>query len=552
MSPFSRRSLLRTVGATAISALTAPSLTACGSANGSKTIDNAKGKLAPWPTYLPHNLVAPDLRGDGNFVQDAFLTYPAKLVPSVADKPGDGSVVTAIVLSYGAPPTPKDQSKLWQAINQALGVDLRLTIVPAADAPAKYATMMASGDLPDIIATVDPNSVADSLQFIQAKCADLTPYLSGDAIRQYPNLAGIPPYAWQTMGQLGDKIYGVPVTRSRIGGQLYGNQAELAGAGISGTAVTIEQFTSGIGQLTAGKKYGLIGAGGWNQGWHAQSFGVPNGWQLKNGTFTSQYETPQYAEMLKTLADWFAKGYYYPDTLTTQLPQAKVLFLNGTAATIGDGFAGFKYYVTAAQGSPLVVDFVRPYHVTGTSPVAYVGGGIATGFGTALKQAPPARIKMLLRVLDYLTAPFGSTEYELLNFGVDGVHFTRDPGTGAPLPTALWKGGENTTNLPLGLIAGPSIPLFYNGAPDATKRAFQAQKDLSPLGVSNPALGLISATNSKRSSSLGAILQSAVNDIVTGKQSASSWDSVVKQWKTDGGDKIAAEYAAQYAAANKA
>ena len=32
--------------------------------------------------------------------------------------------------------------------------------------------------------------------FFKARCADLTPYLSGDAAKDYPNLAAIPTYAW--------------------------------------------------------------------------------------------------------------------------------------------------------------------------------------------------------------------------------------------------------------------------------------------------------------------------------------------------------------------
>ena len=41
------------------------------------------------------------------------------------------------------------------------------------------------------------------------------------------------------------------------------------------------------------------------------------------------------------------------------------------------------------------------------------------------------RVKELLRILDYMAAPFGSEEYNFLNYGIEGVDSQRDPATGA-------------------------------------------------------------------------------------------------------------------------
>ena len=45
--------------------------------------------------------------------------------------------------------------------------------------------------------------------------ADLTPYLAGDKIKKYPNLAAIPTGAWQA-GAWGDKLYGIPSLLHRL------------------------------------------------------------------------------------------------------------------------------------------------------------------------------------------------------------------------------------------------------------------------------------------------------------------------------------------------
>ena len=54
-----------------------------------------------------------------------------------------------------------------------------------------------------------PPNIENMAEFLKAKCADLTPYLSGDAIKDYPNLANIPTSAWR-VPIYGNAIYGIP------------------------------------------------------------------------------------------------------------------------------------------------------------------------------------------------------------------------------------------------------------------------------------------------------------------------------------------------------
>ncbi|WP_145810172.1 twin-arginine translocation signal domain-containing protein [Kribbella amoyensis] len=255
MTRISRRSALKLVGAAAVAVGTG-GLTGCGT--GSGQVGNAGKDAAPFPEYHPRTLVKPDLPGTEGGIQDAFLKYPRQPVRTVAEKPGDGSVVTAVVITYGSAPAPAERNRLWAALNQAMGVDLRLTIVNAADLNAKYATLMAGGDLPDIIATID-TTMPNALAFTQAKCADLTEYLSGDAIKAYPNLANLPAFAWQSVGRIGGRLYGIPVPRPRMGGANFGNAEALTRAGITGSGISAEQFGAGLGQLVGGRRYPLGG-----------------------------------------------------------------------------------------------------------------------------------------------------------------------------------------------------------------------------------------------------------------------------------------------------
>ena len=78
--------------------------------------------------------------------------------------------------------------------------------------------MMAGNDIPDIIhlyfgitgAFVPPGTA----EFVKAKCQDLTQFLAGDAIKDYPNLAAIPTYAWTNSACVIDgALYSWPIHR---------------------------------------------------------------------------------------------------------------------------------------------------------------------------------------------------------------------------------------------------------------------------------------------------------------------------------------------------
>ena len=78
---------------------------------------------------------------------------------------------------------------------------------------------MAGGDLPDLILLNTGLGAAPNVpQFLQAQCADLSPYLSGDAVKDYPNLAALPTSAWKNSGSLLDgHLVSVPIHRSVAG-----------------------------------------------------------------------------------------------------------------------------------------------------------------------------------------------------------------------------------------------------------------------------------------------------------------------------------------------
>jgi putative aldouronate transport system substrate-binding protein len=546
----SRRTVMRATGAAAVAAAAAPALAACSTAKSTGAAQSNGGKkLAEWPAYTPVKDVQPDLPGTSSGVQDTYLRYPSNLVQSVATKPGDGSKVRALIITFGTQPKGPDQNKLWKAINDATGVDMELTMVADMDWQVKVAATLASGDLPDIIMLgYSGITMPNEAQFLQAKCEPLGQYLAGTAgAAAYPNLAAIPTYSWDSMGRVGGDYYAIPINRPALGNSWYADSDAFTSAGIwqpSSGALKKDDLTAGLVKLNTQNHFALGCNQGstFNVGTHAGFHGAPNGWSLSGGQFTTAYASDGYKAAIGTVTDWYKKGLYDPGALTVSNTQAKTKFQSGTYLTYVDGFAGFAGYATALN-EKWKADFIRPYDA-GAKPAPGLSSGI---FGyTALKKASPERIKMLLGVLNFLAAPFGSKEWELVNFGLEGVHFTRGADGGPSVPTDLGK-VENAINVPFKYVMAAPAVNYIAGEPEAAKRCYQAQQDIVPAGLHDPSFGIQSATKNKMGQTLSQQMQDGLNQIITGKSPLSAWDDLLKKWRSGGGDAIAAELAAEYA-----
>lgn len=330
---------------------------------------------------MPFAGPTPDLAPTKEGVQAAYTKYPQKLVKSVAEKPGDGKKVTAVVMSYGAPPKPLAKNKFHQALNKALGVDLELIVVPFDQYTVKLSTMMGSGDIPDIISmNAGGYFLPNEAQFVLSQCADLTEHLSGDAIKSYPNLANIPTYAWEAVGRFKGKIAGIPIERPLPWTGLLANQGRLKQAGIWVPEVgglDVEAFTKGMQQLTDKNKWAHGASNTGEFGWvsHAANHGAPNMWALKDGTFSHTLESDELKASLEQMNAWYKAGLYRDDALSIDGNTQTLDFQNGTTSIVSNSGAALKPVALAVKDG-FTVDLARPYKPgNGASPKHWFGNG---------------------------------------------------------------------------------------------------------------------------------------------------------------------------------
>jgi putative aldouronate transport system substrate-binding protein len=534
----SRRIFLQgAFGAAALAAIGGSVLTACspsggagGGAGGGAATTGGKATL---PSYLRYQGLKPDLPGNVDGLSDAFFKFPTDRAKSVAKVPGDGSVVTALVESPKPTPPGKSQNAYWQHVSKEANVDLDLTIIPTGDWGSKFATAIAGGDIPDLVEIWAP---PERPEMMPALFADLSKFIAGDAVKEYPNLANLSTEAWGLCAFDGG-IYGVPVPRGTMSSLILFRRDDLIKAkDLDPDPANFEEFFALCRDLSD-KKANTWALGGVPHDVLQQMVGLPAGWRDKGGALTAGHELPEAKETLAAAARLWAAGTIHPDSFSANVgPLRKQWFNSGTVSLVGDTYPAWGgYYAENTAGPSFDIGAMQLPGFDGGKPVTWRGNPIHNI--TGIKKADPKRVRMLLSVLDWLAAPFGTAEYATLNFGVEGKHF--DTVDGEPIRNE--KGNQEIALSLNYLAAGP--PVFYQaGRKSVPQKQYDHQTWLVKHAVADPTLGLLSGTNSRQGEKLSKILNDARDAIVQGREKIDTWDTAVARWKSDGGDKIRGEY----------
>jgi putative aldouronate transport system substrate-binding protein len=560
-----RRLIMAAAGGAAL-----PLLAACSSgapAAPAAPPSGGSGAAAQQASALP-NFIAnttgpkPDFPAAGPQYQDGFINYPknpSKALPPTPPGAG-GKVLCYTNNSAPAPPTPLEQNQAWQETNKQLNADVSFTIIAQSDYITKLATVMAGNDLPDVMLIPgNTNSgaaqVQNLTQFLQAKAADLTPYLAGDAAREYPNLAAIPTYSWLNSGcARGGKLYMLPIERYYPGSMLLKNSAIYdAALGKDYVPKNADDFKRVLQQLNRpNDNQWAIGAYQ-NQMYYiyyfAAMFGAPNNWSLDNGKLTRDIETPQYREAVGYVRDLVASGLYHPDALTiADSTRARDAFIGSKFALDVETF-GNAWQDAWTRGPklspPVTPQAVLPFPAhDGGKARHYLGKGY---FGTTVfKSASAERTKELLRIANWLAAPFGSAEDLLLTVGVKDVDYTVDSNGSI---TVLPASNTDANSVPWKYIVQRPQVAFWPGVPDYAKAATDFEKAAISVGVSDPTLGFASATLDTKGVPLFQTLTDGITDVLAGRRPLTDFDQIVKDWQNNGGNTIRTELEQSIAAA---
>lgn len=500
---------------------------------------SAKLKL---PTYVAAQTAPADLAGNAAGLDATYLRYPKKLTKSVAKAPGDGSRITALTETFTTPAPAQSKNAYWQELNKRLGSQFDMTIVveEGAGYPGKFNAIIASGDIPDLVWFPPNQGLQHVPELLDAKFHDLTPHLSGDAVKKYPNLANLPTTAWKT-AVINGKIRGVAVAYGSMGQVYVVNQDFWKPVGGA-------EFTSAEDFLAKGKelldakrnKYVLEPAYVNHVGQFAQWFGAPAAWRLEDGKLTHLYETEEYLEAVAFAVKVRKAGLFWPD------PNLSTTMEKVAQGSLGAYVQSFPSFLTDVKTYDFPFGVIVPFAGKAGATPSYTLGYGSVGYTAISKKADTKRVEMLLRVLDYLAAPFGTEERLFLDNGIEDTHYTRTSNGDIKL-TAKGNAEAVTTAMPLAFLANTPEYIYLPGKSELASKIHGWQQELLKLGKANPTSGHFSDTSTKKSASIGTAVSDTVLDVVAGRKPISAFQDQVKKWRSGGGDQMRAEYEASIA-----
>lgn len=542
---FTRRGILTAAAGTAGAITLSPLLAACGNDAGKGGTSTKTGLQSALPNYKPlTGGVTPDIPivtgVNGALTNPGFLNYPTNLVKTVTGTVGSGGTYAGVAPSWN--PIPPAGNAYYAAVNTALGATFNPQPANGNTYSNTIPPLIAANKLPDWIQIPSwLNATFNTGGLVGTKLADLTPFLAGDAINDYPNLAAIPTGGWQC-GVWDNKLYGIPSYTDGEGfaGCLFYRKDLLDAKGITPNVKSAADFKA-LGQ-ELNNPSGNVWAFDAMFVYLYQVFGVPlNNFYLDNGKVKSAFEHPAMLECLDFCNQLAKAGLVHPDALANSNASSPSRFQAGKTYIEGGGTgawnAGDAQTGQAAkkgytrQGFPL-------FSHDGSTPT--IGLGASSGWVSYLnKSLSSSQIKECLRIANYFAAPFGSYEYNLINFGVEGTDYTM----GANGPVRTTTGSNTAANNIYNFFGSPQATVYNAGYPEVTQAYCAWSADAAKYCYKPTFWNLnITVPNQYSKTAAASELNDAQQAVWSGKQPVSYYQNALSTWKASGGDAMVAWY----------
>ncbi|TDW77771.1 extracellular solute-binding protein [Kribbella pratensis] len=520
------------VGAAAAGGVT---LTGCSnSSSGSSTSGRAEteDKLSGLlPKFIAYEPVKPDLPGE-NGASPGFSHYPSELKRAVPDKMvPSGKEVSAMTPLWSPMPPGLGKNSYYDANNERIGAPVRFNILNGNDYGDKLGPILAAGNVPELLCIPGWN-ISGLTRFGQAVdklFEDLTPYLAGDKAAEYPMLANLPTRAW-AYGVWNSQLKAVPFPSDGFPWALFYRKDIFDQVGAQPPKNADEVLALGK-QLTDAK------AGRWAFGSvadeMARMFGAPGSWRKdSSGKLVNKIETPEFEESVAFVRRLFQSGYVHPEVVANAGADENALFEGGKFVIRQNGLGGWHEALQRQQtiNPKFNPQPVMPFAHDGGAPITW-GGDPAGIFTFVKKGVGEQRVKELLGVMNYTSAPFGTEEYVLYNYGVEGKHYVKQA-TGAPKLTALGQKEVSQTYIFLG---GRPTAITESEYPGYVQSMSAWQNAAAKVREKN----LFDGIRVEQPAKMAALYQpfdDALQDIFRGRKPVSELKTAVKQWQTNGGN----------------
>ena len=559
-SGIDRRTFLSMLAAGAGVAAAGPLLAACGGNEGAAgggagavTSEAAAGRISQGddlsqliPTYREVNYVEPELPG-ANGVSPGYLSYPESPVRSVESPPGGGGRFTAMTPAFWPIPPGLGDNEYYQLVNDDLGATLEFTIVNGEDYGARLAANFAGGNVQDI--TCMPLWEGVKPQEFSAQVGqlfeDLTPYLAGDIADRWPNLANLPSRAWQ-YSVFNGKLYGMPFPQGLIDPVAFYRSDLFEELGVE-PPTSAEEF------LALAREINAPGEERWACGdmfvEARRMHNVPADWARRDGRLVFRYELDEYAAAVEFTRRLYEAECVHPDIVAFNTATSKELFEGGKMLMYVDGLGG-AWHEALDRQRPSNPDFrmhpLPPYSATADTEPLYWAAVPAGIMGFVKRGTSGEKMEQILGMMNYIAAPYGTHEYEMVNYGARGTHHELDD-NGVP---ALNEQGQREVTFTYGFLIGRPDIISKPMYPDYVEDNHAWQTEIARYA--DP--GILDGLNVEEPPKFANLRQQfddSLQDILRLRAPMSELQTAVDTWRSSGGDELREFYEEQLSAVGR-
>ncbi|MCX4515434.1 extracellular solute-binding protein [Streptomyces sp. NBC_01619] len=532
----SRRTFLAStaVAATAVAG-GMPLLTACvGSDSGSRegtTSGKAADKLLP--TYVASTVAKPDLPSkNGSAAGYTGKVDLSALSTSVPDKLGTGAALKVMSPFWGSPPKPG--CAYYTALDAVAGTKITWQNQNGNTYGEKLGAVLASSSIPDMVVVPNWELVGKVSNAVTAKFMDLGPYLAGDKVKKYPNLAAIPSDAWR-MGIFGGALRGIPMPSATANFIVPYYRKDIFDKKGYSVPKSADEFLSWAKEATSAKaKVYACGDMSWVS---ASIFGVrPSGtlgWNIgADGKLTYRIEQPEYLEALEWTRKLFDAGVVHPDD-KARSGDAGQRFTAGQILVFNNDISHW-YGKTAeqAQSNPdFEIDGMDIFGADGGDPTPYASQP-ATIWSMIRKGASKTTVENALAAANFSAAPYGTKERMLVDYGVEGTHYTVKDG----VPVKTDQGNIEVINAWV-MLAAPAAYYAHPDFPDIARKQVEWQQRMGAFMKKTSTYGM-NIVEPTRYANLSSQFEQLEIDYVRGNKKLSDVQAAISTWKSSGGDKL--------------
>lgn len=475
-------------------------------------------------------------------------------------KAADGTKVEApteisiMVPFFGKDPID-NTNVIWKEVEKRTNTKLNVTFVPQSNYDEKMNVTVASGSMPDIIQANSPMASNVMTAAMNGAFWEVGKYL-----KDYPELMKYPEIVWQNTKYLDGKNYAIPRCRSLEAGgnvlvyrkdwleKLNMKVPETLDDIYNMLKAFVDKDPDGNGQKDTIGLVGYIAQDGTNLGSFtgliSTAFGGYLGgngnpatgyFHVKDGTLQSALTTPELKQAIAWLKKLYADGLIHKDFAVMKQQQERDAAMSGKVGATTENVPGSWVTTEGLRKVDPKGTFVSvPYLVNPKGQKYYPKGSGYNGAYLIRKQdVDEAKLKKLL---GYLNKTSADDIFELANYGIKDVHFTKNGNVYVPTEQAK-KETVGTIYMGAAIACKYDKYLYAYNAPNITQEAIAFNmalvEQMEKVSVANPMDGLISATWSKYQKEYDKKVTDQVLKIMLGADSLDNWDAFASKMASD-------------------